>query len=229
MKKIVKSILAVGLAAITMLSSTSVFAATNYVNSVGSVGTDIEVLDDSDYSVTGQDTTQGKESTYVTKNATTDKESVDVDVYATVAEGSNVYDPDNPNANEEGFVDGRVLVGVPTTLIMSGTANEEGYYVAEAKGKVKGNIAGTTVINVVPEETVTLNQTGKDSITATIEQDYTQFTVSTSTASGDGINKNVTPEFNDAAVFNVTVKTNQATAGSWKGTFSYDIFLSDAA
>ena len=46
---------------------------------------------------------------------------------------------------------------------------------------------------------------------------------------GSDVNKNVTPTFNDSAVFNVTVKTNQATAGSWKGSFTYTIFTSTAA
>lgn len=228
MRKVVKSIVALAMAAMTMMSATSVFAA-DYVNSVGSEATDIAILDNGEYTVAGQDTTQAKKSAYATVTATTDAQESNVDIYATIAEGSDVYDPDNPNADDDGFVDGTVLVGVPTTLILSGTANEEGYYVGEGRGKVKGNIAGTTVINVVPEATVTLSSTGKDDITADIEQDYTKFVVSTSEVTGADVNKNVTPDFNENAVFDVTVQTNQASAGSWHGSFTYNISLTDAA
>ena len=228
MKKFVKSIVAVGMCAMTLLSSTTAFAAT-YENSVGSVPEDMAVIDNGEYSVVGNDTTQGKKSEYTTVEATEDTTESPVNVYATVAEGSDVYDPDDPNAEDDGFVDGSILVGVPTTLIMSGTPDDEGYYIAEGKGKVKGNIAGTTVINVVPDETVTLHSTGKDNITADITQDYTKFVVSTSTATGADVNKFLTPAFNDNATFNVTVKTDAASAGSWNGSFNYEISLSTVA
>lgn len=229
MNKFIKSILAVGMCALTVLGSSTTALAANYVNSVGSVPEDIAVVDNSGYTVTGQDTTQAKKSTYATVTATTDLQESNVDIYATIAEGSPVYDPENPNAGEDGFVDGTVLVTVPTTIILSGTADEEGYYVGEARGKVKGNIAGTTIINVTPEDSVTLHSTGKNDITAIVEQDYTKFAVATSTAEGEDISKTVTPDYNDNAVFDVTVKTNQATAGSWSGQFTYNISLSDAA
>lgn len=228
MNKIIKSIMAVGMCTMTIFSSTTVFAAT-YTNSVGSQAEDISVIDDSGYTVAGQDTTQGKKSEYTTVSIEDATIESPVNVYATVAEGSDVYDPDNPNANDDGWVDGDILVGVPTTLIMSGTPDENGYYVAEGKGKVKGNIAGTTIINVVPDDTVTLSSVGKDNITADITQDYTKFAVPTSTVSGSDVNKNVTASFNTDATFIVNVKTNQATAGSWNGSFNYEISLSTAA
>lgn len=229
MKKTIRRVAAIAMACLTLASSSTAFAA-DYVNSVGSVPDDIAIVDNGEYTVTGQDTTQGKSSTYAKVTATTELQESNVDIYATIAEGSPVYDPDNPAADDDGWVDGTVLVYVPTTIILSGTADSEGYYVGEAKGKVKGNIAGSTVINVVPDETVTLSSTGKDDITATVEQDNTKFAVSTSTASDEkGLSKTVTPEFNDNAVFNTTVKTNQATAGSWHGTYTYDISLSTVA
>ena len=228
MKKIVKSIVAVGMCAMTLLASTTAFAAT-YTNSIGSKAEDISVIDDSGYTVAGQDITQRKKSEYTTVSVDDTKIESPVNVYATVAEGSDVYDPENPDANDDGWVDGDILVGVPTTLIMSGTPDEDGYYIAEGKGKVKGNIAGTTIINVVPDNTVTLSSEGKDDITADITQNYTKFTVPTSTVSGSDVNKNVTASFNADATFIVDVKTNQATAGSWNGSFNYEISLSTAA
>lgn len=227
MKKVLTLIITLSIFTIAVIPSTA-FASSKYINSTGSEATDISILDDEEYIVAGKDTTQGKVSEYGTITPNEELQQSPVDIYATIAEGSDVYDPENPQADDDGFVDGSILVGVPTTLILDGTPDENGYYVASAKGKVKGNIAGTTIINVVPDKTVTLNQPGKNSITATIEQDYTQFAVSTSTTQGANINKNVTPEFNDLSVFNVTVKTNEATAGSWSGSFNYTIFLSES-
>lgn len=168
MNKFIKSIVAVGMCALTVLGSSTTALAANYVNSVGSEPGDIAVVDNGEYTVIGQDTTQGKKSTYESKTATTDLQESNVDIYATIAEGSPVYDPDNPNADDDGFVDGTVLVTVPTTIILDGTADEDGYYSGSAKGKVKGNIAGTTIINVTPEGSVTLHSTGKDDITASV-------------------------------------------------------------
>lgn len=229
MNKFIKSIVAIGMCALTVLGSSTTALAANYVNSVGSEPGDIAVVDNGEYTVIGQDTTQGKKSTYESKTATTDLQESNVDIYATIAEGSPVYDPDNPNADDDGFVDGTVLVTVPTTIILDGTADEDGYYSGSAKGKVKGNIAGTTIINVTPEGSVTLHSTGKDDITASVEQDHTKFAVATSTAEGADISKTVTPDYNNNAVFNVNVKTNQASAGSWSGSFTYNISLSTVA
>ena len=240
MRKSIKTIIAIGMATLTMFSATSVFAA-DYVNSTGSVANDITILTDVTYNVVGNDTTQIEHSEYGTVDALNLDTTVDgvtkqgdviknnVDVYGTIAEGSDVYDPTNPEADENGFVDGDILVGLPTVLIMSGTADANGYYVAEGKGKVKGNIAGTTTINVVPDASFTMSQSGKSDITATVTQDYTKFVVPTSSATGADVNKNVTPTFNDNAVFNVNVKTNQATAGSWHGAFNYTVSLTQAA
>lgn len=229
MKKKISKILAILMATLIAFSGFTAFAASGYVNSVGSKSTDIAVLNDSTYTVVGKDTTQNKQSEYTEKTYADETITSRCDVYATIAEGEKVYDPTNSAADDNGFVDGSILVGVPTTLIMSGTPDADGYYIAEGQGRVKGNIAGTTIINVVPEDSFTMSQKYKADITATVTQDYTKFVVPTSEIIGTDVNKNVTPSFNDDAVFNVTVKTNQATAGSWKGAFSYTISTSTAA
>lgn len=228
--------LMVGTVIVAMLVPTTAFAASTnpdtnkaYVNSVGSATGDIAILDDAQYSVTGQDTTQEKSSKYKTVEVGDETITSACDVYATVAEGSKVYDPENPNADESGFVDGQIVVGVPVELILDGTPDAQGYYKGSGLVKVKGNIAGTTVINVVPEDTVTMSQTGKADITATIEQGYTKFVIPTSSLTGTDVNKQVTPDFNDNATSTVEIKTNQATAGSWAGTFTYSISVSNVA
>ena len=74
-----------------------------------------------------------------------------------------------------------------------------------------------------------LLSTGKANITATISQQYTKFTVPTCTLSGADVNKNVSPDFNDTAVSSVEIKTNEAPAGSWAGTFTYSITVTNIA
>lgn len=228
MKKKISKITAVLLAALTLFSTFSAFAAT-YTNSVGSVTEDIAVLNDTDYTAIGQDTTQNKKSAYTSYQLTDEAVTSKCDVYATIEEGSKVYDPTNPDADENGFVDGAIVVSAPTVLIMSGTPDASGNFVASGLIKVKGNIAGTTVINVVPASTVTLKQNGKADITANIVQQYTKFAVATSEAAGADVNKNVTPSFNDEAVSTITVSNNTATAGSWFGSYETILYLSTAA
>ena len=214
-------VIAIILAVISVF--TSAVPALAAESSKGSKGTDIAVLDDSEYVVAGKDTKQNKQSEYELFTHNGNDIISSVNVYGTVADGSDVYDPENPDADDDGFVNGKIQVGVPTTIIIDGTPNSDGYYVGEASGKVKGNISGATVISVVPDSEVTLQSQGKADVTAPIEQDYTQFVVSTSEYSGAKVNKHVTPSFNDDAVFDVSVKTKNLSAGSWSGSFNYNI------
>lgn len=225
--KTLSRVIAIILAVISIL--TSVVPAFAAENSKGSKGTDIAVLDDSNYSVAGQDTKQNKKSEYELFTYDGNDIISSVNVYGTIADGSDVYDPENPDADENGFVNGKIQVGVPTTIIIDGKPDSHGYYIGEASGKVKGNISGSTIINVVPDAEVTLQSQGKADVTAPIEQDYTQFVVSTSEYSGEKVNKHVTPSFNDKAVFDVSVKTKDLSAGSWSGSFNYNISVTDTS
>jgi len=233
---VIKKAAAVMVVGSMLLPTSAAFAASTnpttgkaYVNSTGSAAADIAILDDAQYDVAGKDTTQEKSSKYKSFEVGGEEIQSDCDVYATIAEGSKVYDPENPNADEAGFVDGKIMVGVPVELILDGTADDGGLYKGSGIVKVKGNIAGTTVINVVPESTVTMSQTGKSDITANISQKYTKFVIPTSNVTGADVNKEVTPDFNDKAVSNVEISTDEATAGSWHGTFTYTISVSNAA
>ena len=225
MKKTFSKIIAAVMAVISIFTAAMPVMAAQAVNSTASKGTDIAVIDDSSYSVAGVDSTQNQKSEYDTYTLDGTDIKSSVNVYGTIAEGSNVYDPENSEADDNGFVNGKIQVGVPTTIIIGGTPNSQGYYSGKASGRVKGNISGSTVINVIPDSEATLKSKGKDDVTATIEQDYEEFTVATSEYSGDKVNKNVTPTFNDNAVFNVEVKTKDISAGSWSGSFDYNISL----
>lgn len=229
MNKIVKRVVTgvITVATVISMSSITAFAATpSYVNSVGSATEDIKIVDDSGYTVTGKDETQNKKSTYTKITLADENVTSPCEVYATVAEGSKVYDPDNPKANEDGFVDGDVVVSLPTTLIVSGTPNSKGEYIGTGLVKAKGNVAGTTVINVVPDATVTLSTVGKADVTANITTEYTQFALPTSTATGDKLNKHLDYVFNDDCKSVLTVTASGITAGSWSGTFNNNVSLS---
>lgn len=88
MKKFVKT-LVVGVMATLIVSASALptFAATN---SIGSVATDIGIVDDSNYTVTGNDSTQNKSSEYETVSdfvEATDGKTYQTNVYSTIAEG----------------------------------------------------------------------------------------------------------------------------------------------
>lgn len=229
MNKFTKKIVVGVMTAATILSMSSVtaFAATpSYTNSVGSAVEDIKIVDQADYTVTGKDVTQNQKSAYTQITLADENTTSPCKVYATVEEGSKVYDPENAAAGEDGFVDGSVVVSLPTTLILSGTPDASNEYVGSGLIKAKGNVAGTTIVNVVPDASVTLSSTGKPNITADITTEYTKFVVPTSTATGEKLNKNLDYVFNDNCKSVITIKTNQATAGSWSGTYNNNIFLS---
>lgn len=222
-KSIILSIIAI--ISICTMSTTTAFAAGNYVNSTGSETGDIAILENPSYEVKGQDISQNKKSEYESIEYADEKITSKCDVYATIKEGSDIYDPDNPNANEDGFVDGSIVVSVPTVIIIDGTPNEQGQYIGKGNGKVKGNISGTTIINVVAEEQVVLKQLGKDDIIANILQTYKKFAIPTSTATGADLLKTVSPSFTDECKFEITVITDKASAGSWSGSYNNNIFL----
>lgn len=230
MNKVIKKIVAGVMTAATVvsMSSMTVFAAStpSYTNSVGSATEDIKIVDNNGYSVTGKDITQNQKSKYTQITLADETVTSPCKVYATVEEGGKVYDPENPKAGDDGFVDGSVVVSLPTTLILSGTPNSSKEYTGSGVIKAKGNVAGTTIINVVPDASVTFSSTGKPNITADITSEYTQFAVPTTTATGEKLNKHLDYVFNDDCKSVVTVKTNKATAGSWSGTYNNSVYLS---
>lgn len=226
MNKFISTLVA-GVMATLMVTASAMptFAAT--VNSVGSVATDIGIVADSNYTVTGKDETQNKASEYQTVSdfvEATDGKTYQTNVYATIAEGEDVYDPTNPDADPEtGMVDGTVLVSVPKTLVLGQTS--KGVWSGAYTIKVKGNIAGSTVISVVPDASFKMSQIGKSDITVTTNQPKTKFVVEDSTLTGNDVVKGVTASFNDNAVTTGTMSTTEASAGSWEGVCNFTISM----
>lgn len=230
MNKFIKTlVVGVMTAIMTVTTAVPAFAATT--NSVASQATDIGIVADSSYTVAGVDSTQNKKSQYQVVSdfiEATDGKTYQTNVYATIAEGEDIYDPTDPNADPStGMVDGSILVSVPKTLILGQTGT--GVWSGEYTIKVKGNITGKTVISVVPDATFKMSQEGKADITVTTNQPKTKFVVATSTVSGADVVKGVTASFNDNATTTGTMSTTEASAGSWAGICNFAINMTTVA
>ena len=94
-------------------------------------------------------------------------------------------------------------VTIPKTIVLSGITKKASYLV-----KVAGDIAGYEIVNVVPEESVTLKSANKADQTGTISQDKTSWKVA---------------DFDTDA--NGTVEASALDAGKWSGTFNFNISL----
>ena len=217
-KKLLASAMAVAVCAPV---SVNAFALGTNINSIGSVAGDIEDnLTEDLYGseVVGKDETQQKESEYQKFEVDDQAITAPSDVYATQATGEDVYDPDHPDADENGYVDGTVMVVIPKTVILNGKSGVGNYTV-----KVKGNIAGNEVITVAPEATVTLSQAGKADVVADITQPIQRFAYKDTTvvpAAAD-LAKEVTHYYYTAP--DATIETKDLTAGLWHGTFDFTI------
>lgn len=94
---------------------------------------------------------------------------------------STVYEEtDRDSSNTNVFLtvdDSNVVVGVPTTVILSGTPNDSGQYIGEYSVNVSGDISGDEQLVVEPKESsVAMKQAGKEDKTAVISQAQTSFT-----------------------------------------------------
>ena len=94
---------------------------------------------------------------------------------------STVYEEtDRDSSNTNVFLtvdDSNVVVGVPTTVILSGTPNDSGQYIGEYSVNVSGDISGDEQLVVEPKEaSVAMKQAGKEDKTAVVSQVQTSFT-----------------------------------------------------
>lgn len=109
--------------------------------------------------------------------------------------------------------DSNIRVGVPTSIIMSGTANENNTYQGKYSVSVSGDMTGDKELVVEPMGyAVNLKQEGKNDIIAGISQDQTVF------SSEDLANNTKT---------NGNVDAYSLTGGTWKGATSFEISLRD--
>lgn len=134
----------------------------------------------------GEDTVQGAYTEY--ENVGTG--NTQTDVYLTV---------DNSN----------IRVGVPTVIILDGTPNENGEYIGNYSVRTEGDMSGDSTLIVQPKsDTVTVSQTGKNDMSATINQMQTAFTAE---------------EVAAGATTTGTATAIGLTAGTWSGSATFEI------
>lgn len=101
------------------------------------------------------------------------------------------------------------VVSLPTSLVLAGTPNERGEYIAKYSVGVKGDMSGDKVITVEPDNVrVPLKSVGKNDKTAIIEQSKTEFT---------------TDDLKNSVQANGTITADRLTAGCWNGSFNFNI------
>lgn len=138
----------------------------------------------------GEDTVQG----VVTEYGETSGNSIGTDAYLTVDSSD-------------------LIASVPTTIILSGVADENGAYTGDYSVTAQGDISGTEFLYIEPvSESVDLIQSGKDNVPATITQEQTVFTSAEVSASASSTG---------------TVSASSLTAGSWNADSSFLIGVID--
>lgn len=138
----------------------------------------------------GEDTAQG----VVTEYGETSGNSIGTDAYLTVDSSD-------------------LIASVPTTIILSGVADENGAYTGDYSVTAQGDMSGTEFLYIEPaSESVDLIQSGKDNVSATITQEQTVFNSAevSASASSTGV-----------------VSASSLTAGSWNADSSFLIGVID--
>ena len=154
------------------------------------------------YDVTGEDTTQGKVSSKTgvyDVNDTTYANTSEAKVYAT---RNSVFS-----------------VIIPKVITLDGSTRKGDYQVA-----VKGDLSGNQELSVVPEDSVVLKEQNagvdaKADVTGSITQAKTVWNQS----------EMAVDEFTGTGVTVGVVSAGGITAGSWKGTFNFNINLTNGA
>ena len=119
-------------------------------------------------------------------------------------EYQNTEDEDFSNtANVFAQLGSEYKVTIPKTVVLSGESKDASYIV-----KVKGDIAGYESINVIPDNEFLLYAKNKNAQKASISQDKTQWRYNDFSTNGNG-----------------SINASGITAGSWKGTFNFNIDL----
>lgn len=100
------------------------------------------------------------------------------------------------------------VVSLPTSLVLAGTPNERGEYIAKYSVGVSGDMSGKKIVKVEPEATASLTQKGKNNVTASIAQDQVSFN---------------TDDFKNKTVTNGSISADSLTAGSWNSNFNFNV------
>ena len=105
--------------------------------------------------------------------------------------------------------DNNIIVSTPTTIILDSKFDENGNNVGKYSIKVKGDVSGDKILTVEPDNTkILLNQKGKESTSANINQVKTTFT---------------SAELSKETITTGTITSETLTAGSWNSSFNFNI------
>lgn len=102
-----------------------------------------------------------------------------------------------------------LIASLPTTIIVSGTPTSDGKYIGNYSVGVSGDMSGDKLVTIEPEsDNVALKQKGKNDKTATITQEQTEFD---------------SDDFKNKVQTTGAVTADRLTAGSWNGSFNFNI------
>ena len=138
--------------------------------------------------------------------ATTYKDSVGA------VESQNVAENKTSNTTVYAELGSEFIVSIPKHIVLDGETKTGAYTVG-----VRGDIAGTEYVSVVPDESFAMTQSGKADVTASISQDKTKWVFDEifdpmleATVDGHGV-----------------IDAQGLTAGSWNGNFNFNIALNE--
>lgn len=126
---------------------------------------------------------------------------------AEVHETVDIEDAGTSSTNVYAELGSEFVVTVPKSLTLDGVTKLGTYTVS-----VEGDIAGYEKVNVIPDESFTLESTGLNDVTAGIEQDKTSWLYSEFDIAGNGM-----------------IDASGITAGIWNGTFNFNINLESSS
>ena len=127
--------------------------------------------------------------------------------YAAVEETQELDTAGTAKTTVYADIDSEYTVTLPKTIKLDPTDKNSDYSV-----NVKGDIAGTDMINVVPDSSFAMSTDGKDSVTATVTQAKTSFNYTEVSANGG-----------DGTTTTGSVVAAGLTAGEWNGTFNFNV------
>ena len=127
--------------------------------------------------------------------------------YAAVEETQELDTAGTAKTTVYADIDSEYTVTLPKTIKLDPTGKNSDYSV-----NVKGDIAGTDMINVVPDSSFAMSTDGKDSVTATVTQAKTSFNYTAVSAHGG-----------NGTTTTGSVVAAGLTAGEWNGTFNFNV------
>lgn len=127
--------------------------------------------------------------------------------YAAVEETQELDTAETAETTVYADIDTEYTVTLPKTIKLDSADKNSDYTV-----NVKGDIAGTYMVNVVPDSSFTMSTDGKESVTANVTQTQTSFNY-TELSANDGNGTTTTG----------SVAAPGLTAGSWNGKFNFNV------